>query len=94
MKTMIGLAVLATALMTAPAMAGRGGSPALNVAGISVGAGALTGHNGVVGLLTGHGAVGVNAGVGITTGKSGILGTVLGRGGALGGLLGGGCGCR
>jgi hypothetical protein len=88
MKTKIGLAVLATALMTAPAMARGGGGHALNVAGISVGAGALTGHNGVLGLLTGHGAVGV------TTGKSGILGAVLGRGGTLGGLLGGGCGCR
>jgi hypothetical protein len=93
MKKMIGLAVLATALMTAPAMA-RGGH-GLNLAGINIGASAASGHNGVVGLLTGHGAVGVNAGVGVTTGKSGILGVVLGRGGALGGLLGGGgCGCR
>ncbi len=93
MKKMIGLAVLATALMTAPAFA-RGGGQGLNLAGITLGAGAATGHNGVVGLLTGHGAVGVNAGVGVTTGKGGVLGAVLGRGGALGGLLGGGCGCR
>lgn len=94
MKKMIGLAVLATALMTAPAFARGGGGHGLNLAGITLGASALTGHNGVAGLLTGHGAVGVNAGVGVTAGKGGVLGAVLGRGGALGGLLGGGCGCR
>lgn len=96
MKKMIGLAILATALMTAPAMAGSrgGGGPGINLAGISLGASALSGHNGVVGLLTGNGAIGVNAGVGVTSGKSGVLGAVLGRGGVLGGLLGGGCGCR
>lgn len=93
MKKMIGLAVLATALMTAPAFA-RGGGQGLNFAGITAGASALTGHNGVVGLLTGHGAVGVSGGVGMTTGKGGVLGTMLGRGSGFGGLFGGGCGCR
>ncbi len=85
MKKMLCLAVIATALVSAPAFAGGGGK------GLNVGANVLTGKGGVLGLLDGRGALVVNAAV--TTGKGGVLGAVLGKGGALGGLLGGGCGC-
>jgi hypothetical protein len=84
MKKMLCLAVLATALISAPAFAGGG-------KGLNVGANVLTGKGGVLGLLDGKGALVVNAAV--TTGKGGVLGAVLGKGGVLGGPLGGGCGC-
>lgn len=77
MKKMLCLAVVATAFISAPALAGGGGGGK----GLNVGANVLTGKGGVLGLLDGRGALVVNAAV--TTGK----------GGALGGLLGGGCGC-
>jgi hypothetical protein len=85
MKKIAYLAVLATAIMSAPAFA--------KTQGVGVGAVVLTGQNGVLGLLSGRDAVVVNANV--TTGKGGILGAVLGRNGVLGGLVGGGgCGCH
>ncbi|MBY0381972.1 MAG: hypothetical protein K2W78_08660 [Xanthobacteraceae bacterium] len=86
MKKILCLAVMATALVSAPAFAGN--------KGIGVGANVLTGKGGVLGLLDGRGALVVNASV--TTGKGGVLGAVLGKGGVLGGVLGGhggGCGC-
>jgi hypothetical protein len=85
MKKMLCVAVLATAFISAPALAGGGGK------GVGVGANVLTGKGGVLGLLDGRGALVVNAAV--TTGKGGVLGAVLGKSGVLGGLLGGGCGC-
>lgn len=84
MKKMLCLAVLATAFVSAPALAGGG-------KGLNVGANVLTGKRGVLSLLDGRGALVVNAAV--TTGKGGVLGAVLGKSGVLGGLLGGGCGC-
>lgn len=85
MRKMLCLAVLATAFISAPALAGGGGK------GVSVGANVLTGKGGVLSLLDGRGALVVNTSV--TTGKGGVLGAVLGKGNVLGGLLGGGCGC-
>jgi len=82
MKKMLCLAVLATALIGAPAYAKQG---------VNVGANVLTGKGGILGLLDGKGALVVNTAV--TTGKGGILGAVLGKGGLLGGGHGGGCGC-
>jgi len=90
MKTIIVLAALATAFVSAPALA-RGGH---GIGGINVAANVLTGKGGVVGLLDGRSALVTN--VAVTTGKGGVLGTVLGKGHLLGGLLGGhggGCGC-
>lgn len=84
MKKMLCALALATAFISAPALAGGG-------KGLNVGANALTGKGGVLGLLDGRGALVVNAAV--TTGKGGVLGAVLGKSGVLGGLLGGGCGC-
>lgn len=81
MKKMLCLAVLGTALITAPAYAGG--------RGLNVGANVLTGKGGILGLLDGRGALVVNTSV--TTGKGGILGAVLGKGGLLGGGHGG-CG--
>jgi hypothetical protein len=91
MKKIAYLAILASALISAPAFAGGGGG----ARGLAINANVLTGSNGVLGLLGGRG--GGNQGLGInatvTTGKGGVLGAVLGRGGLLGGVLGGGCGC-
>jgi hypothetical protein len=91
MKKIIVLAALATALVSAPALA-RGGH---GIGGIGVGANVLTGKGGVLGLLDGRSALVTN--VSVTTGKGGVLGAVLGKGSLLGGLLGGGhgggCGC-
>jgi hypothetical protein len=84
MKKVLFAAVVATAFISAPAFAG-------GAKGLGVGANILTGKGGVLGLLDGRGALVVNTSV--TTGKGGILGAVLGKSGALGGLLGGGCGC-
>jgi hypothetical protein len=90
MKKIAYLAVLATALISAPAFAGGGGGGAR---GLAINASVLTGSNGVLGLLSGrsNGGLGINATV--TTGKGGLLGAVLGRGGLLGGGSQGGCGC-
>jgi len=93
MKKVLILAALASALVSAPALAGghgRGGG----TQGIAIGANVLSGHGGVLGLVNGRGALVTN--VGVTTGKNGVLGAVLGKGNLLGGLLGGGqggCGC-
>jgi hypothetical protein len=84
MKKILVLAAVASTLVAAPAFA-KG-------QGIGIGANVLTGRGGVVGLLDGRGALVVNTAV--TTGKNGVLGAVLGRSNALGGLLGGGCGCH
>jgi len=84
MKKMLCLAVLATAIMSAPALA-------KSSQGLGISAVALTGKGGILGLLDGRGALVVNTAV--TTGKGGILGAVLGKGGLLGGGHGGGCGC-
>jgi hypothetical protein len=90
MKKIAYLAVLASALISAPAFAGGGGG----ARGLAINASVLTGSNGVLGLLSGrsNGGLGINATV--TTGKGGLLGAVLGRGGLLGGGGShGGCGC-
>jgi uncharacterized protein YdeI (BOF family) len=86
MKTMIVLAVLASAVISAPAFAGQHG--------VNANATVLTGKGGVLGLLNGRSVLVADAAV--TTGKGGVLGAVLGgkHGGLLGGLLGGGCGCH
>ena len=85
MKKILVLATVVSALMSAPAFAkGQG----IGIGGANV----LTGRGGVIGLLDGRGALVVNTSV--TTGKNGVLGAVLGRSHALGGLLGGGCGCH
>lgn len=86
MKKILCAAILATAFISAPALA-KGGQ------GLGLGASILTGKGGVIGLLNGRSALAVNTAV--TTGKGGILGAVLGRGGLLGGggHHGGGCGC-
>lgn len=85
MKKILVLAAVATALAGTPAFA-KG-------QGIGIGANVLTGRGGVIGLLSGRGALVVNTAV--TTGKGGVLAAVLGRGNVLGGLLGGGgCGCH
>jgi hypothetical protein len=84
MKRIFVLAAVVSAFMSAPAFA-KG-------QGIGIGANVLTGRGGVMGLLDGRGALVVNTSV--TTGKNGVLGAVLGRSHALGGLLGGGCGCH
>ena len=82
MKRILVLATVVSALMSAPAFA----------KGQGIGANVLTGRGGVIGLLDGRGALVVNTSV--TTSKNGVLGAVLGRSHALGGLLGGGCGCH
>lgn len=90
MKKLIVIAALATAFISAPALAGGG----RGVGGINVAANVLTGKGGVVGLLDGRSALVTN--VAVTTGKGGVLGAVVGNGNVLGGLLGGhggGCGC-
>lgn len=91
MKKFLVLAALASALISAPALAGgRGGS----VQGVAIGANVLSGNGGVLGLVNGRSALVTN--VSVTTGKNGVLGAVLGKGNVLGGLLGGGhggCGC-
>lgn len=82
MKKILCLAVLATAFVSAPALA--------KTQGVAVAANVLTGKGGVLGLLNGRGGLAVNTAV--TTGKGGVLGAVLGKGGILGGGHGG-CGC-
>ncbi len=87
MKKIVVLAVMATALVSAPAFAGGGGK------GVAINANVLTGGNGLLGgLLNGNGGLGVNAT--LTTGKGGVLGAILGgRGGPHNGHGGSGCRC-
>jgi len=92
MKKILILAALASALASAPALAGgghgRGGQD------IAIGANVLSGNGGVLGLVNGRSALVTN--VSIATGKNGVRGAVIGKGNLLGGLLGGGhsgCGC-
>lgn len=93
MKKILVLAALASALVSAPALAGGGGRGG-SAQGIAIGANVLSGNGGVLGLVNGRSALVTN--VSVTTGKNGVLGAVIGKGNLLGGLLGGGhsgCGC-
>ncbi len=89
MKKIVVLAALATALISAPALAGGG-------RGVAINANVLTGSNGLLGGLLGggrgNGGLAINANV--STGKGGILGAILGGGrGGYSGHSGSGCGC-
>ena len=86
MKRILVLATVVSAFMSAPAFA-KG-------QGIGIGANVLTGRGGVIGLLDIWDVARSLSTPSVTTGKNGVLGAVLGRSHALGGLLGGGCGCH
>ncbi len=88
MKKIVVLAVMATALISAPAFAAGGGR------GVAINANVLTGGNGILGLLGGRGNNGLAINANVTTGKGGILGAILGGGrGGGAGRSGSGCGC-